>query len=573
SMASRTSSAFPTATPRGWSMEVRYATACLPASWATATQVRARARASSSRVRKAPSPTFTSRTKASAPPASFLLMMEAAISGTLSTVAVASRSAYSFLSAGARSTPALATATPTSRTTSKNSERLSSTRSPGMLSSLSRVPPVWPKALPESLATGAPAAATRGATTRVVLSPTPPLECLSTLMPGSELRSTWRPDRAMARVRAAVSRSLIPRKRMAIKSAALWASVKLPSVTPWIHCSISSVVSSWPVRFFRISSYGRTMLPPLGELAQEARSLIQRPDAEPLGEGRPQVGEGRPGPQGDAPIARGVREDGDILPGVVGGGRGGVTPVIGGDDEAVLRPQGLQDPGQEAVHRLQPRRVRLNVVPMAPQRVDGDAVGEDQARLGSGPEQLQGGLQHLLVVGRGHLVGDAPAGEDVGDLPHRVDSQAGLLEPVEEGRTGRGEAEVPPVGGAPVDLPDPVGPLFGEGPQERPGDHPADGVLALEDFPRDLAHAVELLEGDHLFVGRDLEDAVRGGVDDGRARPDMLVPQLLDDDRPRGGPVPQDLPADGRLKPLDHLGREPVRVGGHGPVQGAAHQL
>ena len=50
-------------------------------------------RASSIVFMNAPSPTLTSSTIASAPPASFLDMMLAAISETLSTVAVTSRSA------------------------------------------------------------------------------------------------------------------------------------------------------------------------------------------------------------------------------------------------------------------------------------------------------------------------------------------------------------------------------------------------------------------------------------------------------------------------------------------------
>ena len=52
-----------------------------------------------------------------------------------------------------------------------------------MASNLSVVPPVWPKPRPLILATGTPQAATRGASTRVVVSPTPPVECLSTLTP------------------------------------------------------------------------------------------------------------------------------------------------------------------------------------------------------------------------------------------------------------------------------------------------------------------------------------------------------------------------------------------------------
>src|SRR3954452_437921 len=48
-----------------------------------------------------------------------------------------------------------------------------------MLSSLSSVPPVWPSPRPEIIGTAPPHAATSGASTSETLSPTPPVECLS----------------------------------------------------------------------------------------------------------------------------------------------------------------------------------------------------------------------------------------------------------------------------------------------------------------------------------------------------------------------------------------------------------
>ena len=48
-----------------------------------------------------------------------------------------------------------------------------------MDSSLSMVPPVWPRPRPDILPTGSPQAAASGATTSVTLSPTPPVLCLS----------------------------------------------------------------------------------------------------------------------------------------------------------------------------------------------------------------------------------------------------------------------------------------------------------------------------------------------------------------------------------------------------------
>ena len=45
-------------------------------------------------------------------------------------------------------------------------------------------------------------------------------------------------------------------------------------------------------------------------------------------------------------------------------------------------------------------------------------------------------------------------------------------------------------------------------------DHTAYAVGAVEKFSGDFAHAVELGDGDHVFVRGDLEDAVAGGVHD-----------------------------------------------------------
>ena len=74
-------------------MEVRTALVGRPASLPISTMVRASWRARSFVFMNAPSPYLTSRTMASAPEAIFLLMMELAMSGMLSTVAVASRRA------------------------------------------------------------------------------------------------------------------------------------------------------------------------------------------------------------------------------------------------------------------------------------------------------------------------------------------------------------------------------------------------------------------------------------------------------------------------------------------------
>ena len=74
-------------------MRVMRARICMPWAVPTSTMLWARVRASSRVFMKAVGPHFTSSTRASAPPASFLDMMLAVMRGMLSTVAVMSRSA------------------------------------------------------------------------------------------------------------------------------------------------------------------------------------------------------------------------------------------------------------------------------------------------------------------------------------------------------------------------------------------------------------------------------------------------------------------------------------------------
>ena len=205
SIASRTSVALPTASASGWLISVISAPVARPLSSPRATHSSARARASPSVFMNAPDPIFTSSRMACAPPASFLLITLDAIRAVLSTVAVTSRSAYIALSAGTRSAVWAHTARPTRSTWSISSPVESSVRMPGIESSLSSVPPVCPSPRPESFTTCIPSSAASGATTRVVPSPTPPVECLSTVGPDRRDRSSRSPESTIAAVRATAS--------------------------------------------------------------------------------------------------------------------------------------------------------------------------------------------------------------------------------------------------------------------------------------------------------------------------------------------------------------------------------
>ena len=91
-----------------------------------------------------------------------------------------------------------------------------------MDSSLSSVPPVWPSPRPDIMGTATPQQATMGASRSEVLSPTPPVECLSTrgtFQPSNRRRS---PDSSMAAVSSDSSSAVSPRQTIAISIADIW---------------------------------------------------------------------------------------------------------------------------------------------------------------------------------------------------------------------------------------------------------------------------------------------------------------------------------------------------------------
>ena len=101
---------------------------------------------------------------------------------------------------------------------------MSFARQPGIDSSLSRVPPVWPRPRPESCGTATPNDATSGASGRVILSPTPPVECLSVVRFFSPEKSSVSPEAIIAFVRSRISSRSMPRMKIAIVIAAICSS-------------------------------------------------------------------------------------------------------------------------------------------------------------------------------------------------------------------------------------------------------------------------------------------------------------------------------------------------------------
>src|SRR5690242_19928332 len=145
-----------------------------------------------------------------------------------------------------------------------------------MASSLSMVPPVWPSAPPATMGTRRPAAAAIGATRRDVLSPTPPVECLSAVRLLGRRMSSLAPEWHKERVSALTSASSIPRRNVAIRKALSCASSMDLSAAPRTTWAISSAVRAWPSRLRRIMlRVSRLGLFGMGKIEAEGQQLGQ----------------------------------------------------------------------------------------------------------------------------------------------------------------------------------------------------------------------------------------------------------------------------------------------------------
>src|ERR1700733_10276107 len=153
-----------------------------------------------------------------------------------------------------------------------------------MVSSLSSVPPVCPSARPLSMGTRRPAAAAMGAMRKDVLSPTPPVECLSTvgragLPSAGRRRSSCTPEVRMAWVSARTSAGSIPRRKVPIRKALSCASSMESLAAPRAMCAISASLRVWPSRLRRMMllvSSGAFALSGMGEIEAEGEELGER---------------------------------------------------------------------------------------------------------------------------------------------------------------------------------------------------------------------------------------------------------------------------------------------------------
>jgi hypothetical protein len=166
-------------------------------------------------------------------------------------VPVTSRRAYIARSAGASPDPAAQITPPTSRSIRFISSFDSDARHPAIDSSLSSVPPVCPRPRPDSCGTATPSDAMSGTSGSVILSPTPPVECLSMAGRPSPEKLRRSPLAIIAAVRSRISSRSIPWITIAMSSALICSGATTPRVNASTSQSISARVRA-PAKRLRV---------------------------------------------------------------------------------------------------------------------------------------------------------------------------------------------------------------------------------------------------------------------------------------------------------------------------------
>ena len=97
---------------------------------------------------------------------------------------------------------------------------------------------------------------------------------------------------------------------------------------------------------------------------------------------------------------------------------------------------------------------------------------------------------------------------------------------------------------------------------ERPGDDSAKTVTLNGELERDCVDSILLVDGNHILVSGNLKHAVRGCVDDGLSRADVLGAELVDNRRPRRCVIAERAASDSRFERVDE--RLWKAIGKHG---------
>ena len=229
--------------------------------------------------------------------------------------------------------------------------------------------------------------------------------------------------------------------------------------------------------------------------------------------------------------------------------------MVGGDHHHVVLAKGGQERTQPAVELRQGGGVAVDVPAVAVEHVKVHQIHEAQA------VKIPGGIVRRMrhAVGVGfveHALRVPPSGENVVNLAHGQAVQPRRLYGVQHGFFRRLQRKVVAVGRA-------LEAVLGVA-HVGAGNHPADAVLPLQNFPRLAAGVVQLLQGDPLLMRRHLKHGVGGGVDDPLAGFALLLAVVPDDVGAGIGQIAQHAPAGLLLEGVQNLPGKTVGEGGQG---------
>ena len=156
----------------------------------------------------------------------------------------------------------------------------------------------------------------------------------------------------------------------------------------------------------------------------------------------------------------------------------------------------------------------------------------------------------MVVLGVIHDA-NVPVAEDILDLPDRDVLQTALCEAIQNGFRDRLNRIVPSVFRPRI---------HAVSAEERPCNDAPYKVIPHEHSTRGFTHAVKLRKRDHLFMRRDLEHTVCGGVYDRLTGAHMLIPKFLNDCRSGSDAVAKCSTADLSFEFIDQFFGETVRI-------------
>src|SRR5882762_3034735 len=307
----------------------------------------------------------------------------------------------------------------------------------------------------------------------------------------------------------------------------------------------------------------------LPHFAQEALPVGNRA-AKILRDGLPHIRQCVPHSQVHArPASRRIRQNRHVLPRMVRRrpARIGIAAVICGDHHHVGQTQQRQELRKGAVKCFQRFGESLHVFPVAVQHVEIHQVAKNESALAFADRRRQ--FFHAVGVALcRHVFFDSAAVVNVMNLANSENANFTLRENIHQHRLGRIHRIIMP----------PRRPNIMSGHSRKwPREHPSHAVRPIQQFPCDLAHAIELGNWNHLFMRGDLKHAIARRVHNRLARPHVFFAQLLDNLRTGCWLVSDRLLANLLLEFFDQISRESVFVNrkrlvqphpGHFPMSG-----